>query len=107
MKEVEEVMGVTFVSDKVRGILEGIDKRKKKQSKRKKSLKFKGRAKELGELRIGINIAQREVTHLLPCIFLIPRQARSSKYRTTTSLSRKRNSNLSSDPLAESGLKKT
>ena len=54
-------MGVEFVSDKLKSVLIGIDKKKEKQSKRKKSLKHKGREKELGEQRIAINIAQREV----------------------------------------------
>lgn len=61
VKEVEDVMKVEFVSDKLKSVLKGIDKKKEKQSKRKKSLKYKGREKELGEQRIAINIAQREV----------------------------------------------
>jgi hypothetical protein len=54
---------VEFVSDKLKSVLLGIDKKKEKQSIRKKSLKHKGREKELGELRIAINIAQREVSN--------------------------------------------
>ena len=62
------MMEVKFVSEKLKNVLSGIDRRKEQQSKRKKSLNYKGRAKELGELRIAINIAQREVP--LPVRFL-------------------------------------
>ena len=58
-------MRVEFVSDKLKSVLKVIDKKKEKQSKRKKSLKYKGREKELGEQRIAINIAQREVFYSL------------------------------------------
>ena len=103
-------MKVKFVSEKVKNLLSGIDSRKEKQSKRKKSLKYKGRAKELGEQRIAINIAQREVSypsnsHSLQ--LLMYRLARSSKNPITTSLSKRKSSNLSNDPHVGNALKRT